>query len=205
VLDARCLRATTFGVELVLDAHAGRPAALRFPMSIGYNGTMSDVIGPGQWVQMHYELRDGRGNQLEATDEPVEFVYGYSGLVPGFEEALEGLHQGDAVNITIPPEDAYGTRDETNVFHVDRDEFPEDAEIEVGSEFVAEGEDGTSLTMRITEVNDDHVVVDANHPLAGETLNFQVRVLEVRKATDDELLAAQAEASDTPTPGGEPS
>src|SRR4051812_13716444 len=134
-------------------------------MTIGYNLPMSDVIGPGQWVQIRYELRDGRGNELEATEEPVEFVYGYSGLVPGLEAAIEGLRQGDAVNITIPPEDAYGTRDETNVFHVDRDEFPDDAMIEVGNEFVAEGDDGTALTMRITEVQDDYVVVDANHPL----------------------------------------
>lgn len=166
---------------------------------------MSDVIGPGQWVQIHYELRDGRGNSLETTEEPVEFVYGYSDLVPGLEAALEGLHQGDAVNITIPPEDAYGTRDETNVFQVERDEFPEDSQVEVGNEFVAEGEDGTALNMRITEVHDEYVVVDANHPLAGETLNFQVRVLKVREATEDELLAAQAEASDTPAPTGEPS
>jgi FKBP-type peptidyl-prolyl cis-trans isomerase SlyD len=166
---------------------------------------MGVPIGPGMWAQIHYELRDGRGNLLEVTDEPVEFVYGYSGLVPGLEAALEGLEAGDAVNVSIPPEDAYGTRDETNVFQVDREEFPEDAQLEVGSEFVAEGEDGTTLTMRVVEVHDDHVVVDANHPLAGETLNFQVRVLEVRPATEDEVLAAQAEVSETPGPGGEPS
>ena len=166
---------------------------------------MSDVIGPNQWVQIHYQLLDGRGNELEATDEPVEFVYGYSGLVPGLEAALEGLRQGDAVNITIPPEDAYGTRDETNVFQVEREEFPDDSSVEIGGEFVAEGEDGAALTMRITEVHDEFVVVDANHPLAGETLNFQVRVLKVRKATDDEMIAARVEASDATTPEGEPS
>jgi FKBP-type peptidyl-prolyl cis-trans isomerase SlyD len=166
---------------------------------------MNDVIGPGQWVRIQYQLRDGRGNELETTEEPVEFVFGYSKLVPGLEASLQGLHQGEAVNITIPPEDAYGTRDEANVFHVDREEFPDDTQIEAGSEFVAEGEDGTSLTMRVMEVHDDYVVVDANHPLAGETLNFQVRVLTVRAATDDEVLAAKAEASSTPTPEGEPS
>ena len=84
---------------------------------------MNEEIGPGQWVQIKYEMRDGRGNVMEATEDPVEFVYGFSNLVPGLEAALEGLHQGDAVNITIPPEDAYGTRDETSVFEVERDEF----------------------------------------------------------------------------------
>jgi FKBP-type peptidyl-prolyl cis-trans isomerase SlyD len=166
---------------------------------------MGEAIGPQTWVRIQYELRDGRGNQLETTEDPVEFVWGYSHLVPGLESALEGMEQGDAVNVTIPPEDAYGTRDETSVFQVDRGEFPDDATIEVGNEFVAEGDDGTSMTMRITQVEDDYVVVDANHPLAGETLNFQVRVLTVRKATEDELLAAQAEVSDTPTPDGKPS
>jgi FKBP-type peptidyl-prolyl cis-trans isomerase SlyD len=166
---------------------------------------MREGIGPGMWAQIQYELRDGRGNLLERTEEPVEFVYGYSGLVPGLEASLEGLQQGDAVNVSIPPEDAYGTRDETNVFEVDRDEFPADAQLEEGNEFVAEGEDGTTLTMRIVALHDDHVVVDANHPLAGETLNFQVRVTAVRRATEDEILAAQAEVSESPGPQGEPS
>lgn len=155
---------------------------------------MNDAIGPGQWVSLHYTLRDGRGNVLESTEEPLEFVYGYGGLEPpAFEAALEGLREGDVVNITLAPEDAYGTRDETNVFEVAREEFPEDTPVEVGSEFVAEGEDGIALTMRVIEVHDDYVVVDANHPLAGETLNFQVRVLKVRPATEDEILAAKAE------------
>ena len=166
----------------------------------------SKVVGPGQWVELHYELRDGRGNELEHTDEPLEFVYGFGGLEPaGFEPALEGLIEGDVVNITLAPEDAYGTRDEANVFEVEREEFPDDAPIEEGGEFVAEGEDGVALTMRIVEVQDDFVVVDANHPLAGETLNFQVRIIKVRKATDDEVVAAKAEASAALVPEGEPS
>lgn len=165
---------------------------------------MSEGIGPGTWVQIQYEMRDGRGNLLEATEEPVEFVYGYGDLVPGLEGALEGLSQGEAVNITIPPEDAYGTRDEANVFEVDREEFPEDSTLEIGSEFVAEGEDGTALTMRVTEIQDEYVVVDANHPLAGETLNVQVRIQKVRPATEDEILAAQVEATGLPTSTDEP-
>src|SRR5262249_3413704 len=124
---------------------------LRLEGSIGYNAPMNDVIGPGQWVQIHYELGAGRGNERASTEDPVQFLDVSSGLVAGLEAALEGLRQGGAVNVTIQPEDAYGTRDESNLFQVDRDEFPEDAEIEVGSEFVAEGEDGTSLTMRVTE------------------------------------------------------
>jgi FKBP-type peptidyl-prolyl cis-trans isomerase SlyD len=183
------------------------PRARKNPRPLaGSKRDPSKIVGPGQWVELHYELRDGRGNELEHTEEPLEFVYGYGGLEPpGFERALDGLFQGDVVNITLAPEDAYGTRDEANVFEVEREEFPDDAPIEEGSEFVAEGEDGVALTMRIVEVRDDYVVVDANHPLAGETLNFQVRILKVRKATEDEVVAAQAEANEALVPQGEPS
>jgi len=166
---------------------------------------MSSVIGPGQWVQIVYDLRDGRGNLLETAESPVEYVHGQGALVPGLESALEGLRAGDAIQVTVPPEDGYGTRDETNVFEVDRGEFPEDSEIEPGSEFIAEGDDGTRITMHVTEVNDAVVVVDGNHPLAGETLNFQVRVLVVRPATMDELLAAENETDGSAARGGPPS
>jgi len=168
---------------------------------------MSTTIGPGRWVQIHYELRDGRGNLLESTydEEPVGFVYGYGKLVPGLEEALEGFSKGELVDVTLQPEDAYGTRDEENVFEVERDEFPEDAELEPGNEFMVEGDDNTMMNLRIVEVHDDYVVVDSNHPLAGETLNFAVKVLDVRDATEDESLAARVEASDLRPPEGDPS
>jgi FKBP-type peptidyl-prolyl cis-trans isomerase SlyD len=166
---------------------------------------MPTVVGPDTWVRIEYELRDGRGNLLESTEAPIEFVYGFSDLLPALEAALEGAAKGDAVNVSIPPEDAYGTRDESNVFKVDRSEFPDSAELEVDDEFVAVGEDGTQLSMRVEEVQDDYVVVDANHPLAGETLNFQVRILDLRAATEDEILAAQAAASDNTDPEAEPS
>ncbi len=166
---------------------------------------MGMAVGPGTWVALRYKLFDGRGNLLEATEEPVEFVFGFGTVVPGLEAALEGAANGDSLNVTLAPEDAYGTRDETSVFAVERSEFPADAGIEIGTEFVAEGEDGTSMSMRVTEVHDEFVVVDGNHPLAGETLNFQVLVLGVRKATDDEVLAAQAEESGVEPPAGEPS
>jgi FKBP-type peptidyl-prolyl cis-trans isomerase SlyD len=74
--------------------------------------------------------------------------------------------------------------------------------VAVGGEFEAEGDDGTTLTMRVTEVRDDAVVVDANHPLAGETLNFKVRVVAVREATPDEVVEAQAELAAQQTPKG---
>lgn len=164
---------------------------------------MPTAIGPGAHVTIHYTLRDGRGNLLETTDadDPQTFVWGYRTVVPGLELALEGAFAGDVIDVTVAPEDGYGLRDDTDIFEVERSEFPDD--VAVGGEFDAEGDDGTTLTMRVTEVRDDAVVVDANHPLAGETLNFKVRVVAVREATPDEVVEAQAElAAQQPPKGG---
>lgn len=158
------------------------------------------------FAEIHFTLRDGRGNVLEKTDDaPVSFVYGMGTLVPGLEKALDGARAGDVLNVVVPPEDAYGTRNPTDVFDVEREEFPEPEKVEPGTEFSAEGDDGTVIPMRVLEVHDDHVVVDANHPLAGETLNFQVRVVSVRAATEDEILVARAELAESRPAEGDPS
>ncbi len=166
---------------------------------------MSATIGPGMFVQIHYTLRDNRGNLLESTDgeDPQSFVWGLGAVVPGLEMALEGSAAGEVVNVTVAPEDAYGLRDDTDVFDVELSEFPDPSKVVIGQEFSADGDDGTTLTMRVVEVHETHVTVDANHPLAGETLNFQVRVVEVHPATDDEVLAARAELAEQRSPEGE--
>ncbi len=166
---------------------------------------MAHTVGPNTWVEIRYTLRDGRGNLLKSTDEPEDegpegFVFGLGRMVPGLEQALEGASPGDVLEVTVAPEDGYGTRDPDDVFEVDRGEFPDPEAIEIGSDFSAEGDDGTRIDMRVVEVYPDHVVVDANHPLAGETLNYQVRVVAVRPATPDELLVAQAELSEGVVP-----
>jgi FKBP-type peptidyl-prolyl cis-trans isomerase SlyD len=164
---------------------------------------MPTVIGPNTFVTIHYTLRDGRGNLLEETapGEPQSFVWGYHTVVPGLELALEGARAGDVIDVTVAPEDGYGLHDDTDVFDVDRSEFPED--VRVGQEFEAVGDDGTTITMRVTKVRDDAVEVDANHPLAGETLNFKVRVVDVRPATEDEVLAARTELAAQRPPRGD--
>jgi FKBP-type peptidyl-prolyl cis-trans isomerase SlyD len=156
---------------------------------------MGEAIQAGKFVEFEYTLRDGRGNFIEATEGVQGVVWGRSGLIRGLEQALEGASEGDVLNVMVPPEDAYGTRDPDSIFEVPKEEFPDPESLKPGAEFVAEGSDGTSLTMHVVEVHDDHVVVDGNHPLAGETLNFQIHVRAVRAATADELLAAEAERS----------
>lgn len=146
------------------------------------------LIGPGTWVELHYTIKNTRGQVVDSTqgDSPVAFVWGTGAVVPGVEAALEGAAAGDVITVTVPPEDGYGERSERDLFAVDPSEFPDPTAVKVGDEFNAEGDDGAELTMRVVEVHDDHVMVDANHPLAGQTLEWVVRVLKVRPATEAE-------------------
>ena len=169
---------------------------------------MAYAVGPNMQVSVHYKLRDARGNLLEDTEDPegdgpVSFIVGMSMVLPGLEHGLEGAMAGDVINLVVPPEDGYGTREESDVFDVERSEFPDPDAVEVGGEYTAEGDDGTTLTMQILEVHEDHVKVDANHPLAGLTLNYQVRVLDVHPASEEELVMAQAELAEHRAPIGE--
>lgn len=145
-------------------------------------------IGPGAWVELHYTIKNARGQVVDSTqgDSPVAFVWGTGAVVPGVEAALEGAAAGDVITVTVPPEDGYGERSERDLFAVDPSEFPDPSAVKVGDEFNAEGDDGAELTMRVVEVYEDHVMVDANHPLAGQTLEWVVRVLKVRPATEAE-------------------
>jgi FKBP-type peptidyl-prolyl cis-trans isomerase SlyD len=154
------------------------------------------LIRKDAWVVLDYVLYDEDGDVLEATDDeegrPLGFVWGYGFLVPGLERALEGMKAGDTKEVVIPPEEGYGARDEALEHWVDRADFPE--ELEVDDEFAAESEDGEEITLRVVEIEGDAVLVDANHPLAGETLRFEVMVRAVRPATPDEIAAARSVA-----------
>jgi FKBP-type peptidyl-prolyl cis-trans isomerase SlyD len=107
-------------------------------------------------------------------------------LIPGLEKALEGKRAGDAVNVTIPPEEAYGVRDATLIQDVPRSAFEGIADIEVGMQFHAESNQGPR-TVTVTKVAADTVTVDGNHPLADQTLHFAVQIIEVRAASQEEL------------------
>jgi len=142
------------------------------------------IIGPNTYVTVDYELRDEDGDMLEASAEeggaPIRYVHGYGMLVPGLEAALVGLRQGDEREVVVPAE-------------AGRDELPDPAGVKVGDEFIAESPDGDEIAMSVVEIGDKQVVVDANHPLAGMTLRYQVKVLDVRDATEDEIEHAAAQ------------
>ena len=159
---------------------------------------MNDLtIQPNTHVTLDYELRDDEGELIDASEaedgEQIEYVHGYGMLVPGLEAALVGLRVGDERDVVVPAEAGYGERDESLVLEVERSEFPDPKAVEPGDEFVAESPDGDEVAMTVMEVKDDVVVVDANHPLAGMTLRYSVKVRVVRQATDEEIEHAAAE------------
>jgi FKBP-type peptidyl-prolyl cis-trans isomerase SlyD len=142
----------------------------------------------GKIVSLHYTLTDDRGVLLDSSREREPFIYlhGHGYIVPGLETELEGCEAGFHGAIQVSPANGYGEYNPQAVFEVPRDRFPPHEEIEVGMQVQGEGEHGI-LNFTVVEVNDQGVVLDANHPMAGKTLNFQVEVLHVRDATAQEL------------------
>jgi FKBP-type peptidyl-prolyl cis-trans isomerase SlyD len=139
-------------------------------------------------VLIHYKVSNEGGEVLDSSDgdEPLAYIQGQGEIVPGLEQALLGKSAGDRVQITVEPKLGYGEYDEDKVQTVPRNAFEEEADIQPGMRFQAEGEDGDVL-VTVTDVNAEEVTIDANHPLAGQTLNFDVQVVSVRACTPEEL------------------
>lgn len=139
-------------------------------------------------VFFDYEVRNSRSELLDSSSHggPMAYVHGYTSIIPGLEKALEGKAAGEELQVVVPPVEAYGLRDEKRMGKVERSIFPEGAEIKPGMRFRATSENGAD-TVVVVGVDGDTITVDANHPLAGETLTFHVTVLEVRPASEEEI------------------
>jgi FKBP-type peptidyl-prolyl cis-trans isomerase SlyD len=151
-----------------------------------------NVVQPNSFVTVDYVLKDDEGEILDASNaedgEPIEYVHGYGMLVPGLEAALAGMKSGDKKKVILDAAEGYGERDEELMLEIERSEFPET--VQPGDEFVAASPDGEEVVLHVIEVNEDSVLVDANHPLAGMTLHYEVEVKTVRGATEAEIEAA---------------
>ena len=138
-------------------------------------------------VALHYELFDIDGNLIEKTDTPIEYLHGgYRGIFLPVEQALDGKGVGDACRIRLEPDDAFGEYDAELVQVESRSKFPGNLEVGMPFEGRADGSDET-LVYTVTDVADDTVVVDGNHPLAGQTLDCGCTVADVRIATAEEI------------------
>ena len=137
---------------------------------------------------LNYTLKDKENNILDQhNDGSFTYIHGAKSLMPALENALEGAQAGDKIDIVIEPEDAYGVHNPEKIQRVPKKIFPPEQELEIGMHFRSAMPNGTAVNVLITEIETDEVVVDGNHPLAGKQLNFDIEVLEVRDATEEEL------------------
>jgi FKBP-type peptidyl-prolyl cis-trans isomerase SlyD len=149
-------------------------------------------------VSLHYTLRDDGGRLLDTSTEgpPLEYLHGTGSIVPGLEKALDGKAKGEKLKVVVSPEEGYGARDPRGKQEFPRDDFPEDLEIRPGMQLVVEDEDGAEVPVWVLSVDARRVVLDMNHPLAGERLHFDVEVIDIRPATADELAHGHAHGPD---------
>jgi FKBP-type peptidyl-prolyl cis-trans isomerase 2 len=140
------------------------------------------AIEDGNKVKIEYKgtLDDGTVfDSSEAHGEPLEFEMGAGQVIPGFEEAVKGMDKGDEKTFKLQPEEAYGNHNPELIKDVPRDQMPTDQEPEAGMMLLTELPNGAKLPAVITEVTDDIVTIDLNHPLAGEVLTFEIKVVDV--------------------------
>ena len=140
-------------------------------------------------VSMHYVLRDTKGQIVDQseTDGPLNFIQGIGNIIPGLERALEGKLIGDKFKVTITPDDGgYGAIQPELIGKVPRSNFDENETLELGVVFEVSNEQG-QYWARVVELDDTHVVLDANHPMAGQILNFEIEVVGIRDANLVEL------------------
>lgn len=135
----------------------------------------------GDKVRVHYtgKVEDGTVFDSSKNREPLEFTLGETGIIPGFQEMVVGMNPGDSKTDTIPSEKAYGPHMEEMVLDVERDKLPQDLDLEVGQHLQLSRSDGQVIPVHVTHVGESSVTIDANHPLAGEDLTFEVDLIEI--------------------------
>ena len=139
-------------------------------------------------VSIDYTLTGNDGQVIDSSKggEPLAYLHGNGNIIAGLEEALEGKSAGEALKVSVPPEKGYGVREQGKVVEVGRDKLKGADEIKVGMQFQAETPQGAQV-FTVASISDSAVTLDANHPLAGSTLNFDVTIRDIREATADEM------------------
>lgn len=149
-------------------------------------------------AEIEYTLKDDDGQVLDTTDgkSPLAYLHGTGSIIPGLENELAGKAAGDNIRVTLPPAQGYGERNDDLRQQMSRDQFDGVDELKVGMMFRVETDQGP-LVLNVVDISDDVVTVDGNHPLAGQTLHFDVTVQGVRDATEEEIAHGHAHG-----PGG---
>ena len=139
-------------------------------------------------VTLHYTLTDEQGAIIDQSqDGSFVYMHGAQNIIPGLENELTGKKAGDELSVSVAPADAYGERNDELTQQVPKTMFADQSQIAVGTQFHAQSPDGQTLIVTVIDIGDDSVTVDGNHPLAGVQLNFDVKVIDVRDATPEEI------------------
>ncbi len=139
-------------------------------------------------VTLHYTLKDNDGNIIDQSDDgSFLYLHGAMNIIPGLENALAGKSAGDEFSVSVSPEEGYGAKDPERIQEVPKEMFDNADEIKPGVQFHAQGPDGNAVVVTVVEVKDEAVVIDANHALAGVELNFEVKIVDVREASEEEM------------------
>jgi FKBP-type peptidyl-prolyl cis-trans isomerase SlyD len=152
------------------------------------NGVLQ--VSDNMVVSLEYVLRAEDNSELSrsTSDHPLVYLHGFNNIIPRLEEELTGMGIGDEKDVVVPPESGYGNRDSEDVVEFPRDSFPDTLNLEIGeSVMMKDNQNGESLRAYILELKEESVVLDFNHPLAGKTLYFHVRIANLRNATNEEV------------------
>ena len=135
----------------------------------------------GDRVKVHYtgSLEDGTVFGISSEQEPLEFTIGQNDLLPSFEDEVIGMNEGDTKTVSIPPEGAFGHRKEELIFDVERSKIPIDTDLKLGGILRVGSDAGKDFDVIITNLDDEIVTLDGNHPLAGKILNFKIQLVEI--------------------------
>lgn len=139
-------------------------------------------------VTINYTLKDDDGNILDSSEQlgPLNYIHGHGHIIPGLESALDGKAKGEKLNVSVKPEEGYGERMDQLIQAVPKDQFDDADTVQVGSQFQVDTEHGPMI-LTVIEIKDAEFVLDGNHPLAGMHLHFDVEVVDMREATEQEL------------------
>ena len=150
---------------------------------------MSLVISDQHVVTFHYTLKNDDGDIIDSSEggEPLAYLHGAHNIVSGLESAMLGKSVGDTFEVTVPPEDGYGLRHGPGPQPLPRSAFPPGTELVKGMNFHVEDDDGNVLPVWVTAVEEDVIYIDANHPMAGETLHFAIEITDIRTAQEAEI------------------
>ena len=152
--------------------------------------TQALKVADNMVVTLAYKLYLDDDQLIDTSDEygPLEYLHGHDQIIPGLERAVAGLTVGDQIEGAIPPEDGYGERFADSFETIPRADFPDDVELEIGMELeLVDKESNREMIAYIYDISEDEVLIDFNHPLAGETLLFEIEILDIRPATAEEL------------------